>query len=296
MSFYAVFDIVNKNTIEDEECRMERNNFNIQQLTFNKITKRKFSSKDSYLIILIDKGSCYFELEQGFVHCNTETALLVKPNTTIQMEVRNKKNPVQLFLIHVHPSELISLSDETCNLERSFSFIPLEKAMIHLDTRDTTLIKNITRTTMGLLETTEDFGYNLYIKNMFSILLILFLRSCIASDHVKLMHRKKELIMDDVFRYIRGNLSGNLTLEVLEEQFFVSRHHLCREFKKLTGQTIHSYIVKSRLDLCKKYIEAGKPIKEVYILGGFGSYNHFFRVFKKEYGMTPKEYYESLTE
>ena len=50
------------------------------------------------------------------------------------------------------------------------------------------------------------------------------------------------------------------------------------------------------IDLCKKHIEAGKPIKEVYELGGFGGYNHFFRAFKKEYGMTPKEYYESLTE
>jgi AraC-like DNA-binding protein len=101
--------------------------------------------------------------------------------------------------------------------------------------------------------------------------------------------------MDEVFRYIRSNLTGDLSLEVLEEQFFVSRHHLCREFKKLTGQTIHSYIVKSRLDLCKKYIETGKSIKEVYSLDGFGSYNHFFRAFKKEYSMTPKEYYESLT-
>ena len=102
--------------------------------------------------------------------------------------------------------------------------------------------------------------------------------------------------MDDVFRYIRANLGNDLSLDVLEDQFFVSRHHLCREFKKLTGQTLHSYIVKSRLDLCKKYIEMGKPIKEVYELGGFGSYNHFFRAFKQEYGMTPKEYYESLTE
>ena len=275
---------------------MSTPSYSIEKINIAKISKRSISSKAFYTIILISKGSCFFELDNGFNSCNTETALLLKPDTTIRMEYRNDKKPLELLIIRVLPSVLKELSDKTCDLERGISFIPLSKAMIHLDTRNTTLIKNITNTTMGLLQPSSEFGQDLYRKNMLSILFVLFLRSCIASDHVKLSHRKKELVMDDVFRYIRANLTGDLSLEVLEEQFFVSKHHLCREFKKLTGQTIHSYIVKSRLDLCKKYIEAGKPIKEVYELGGFGNYNHFFRAFKNEYGMTPKEYYESLTE
>ena len=37
----------------------------------------------------------------------------------------------------------------------------------------------------------------------------------------------------------------------------------------------------------------GLPITEVYKTSGFGGYNHFFRAFKKEYGMTPKEYFQT---
>ena len=62
----------------------------------------------------------------------------------------------------------------------------------------------------------------------------------------------------------------------------------------MTGETPHAYIVKARLDLCRRYIEQGKSIREVYELGGFGGYNHFFRAFKKEYGVTPMQYYKNL--
>ena len=275
---------------------MEKKTFIIQQTNFTKTTNRGFSSGKYYQILLIGKGECYFHLNENWQYCNAEVAIFLKPGEKIQMNYHHNKYPLELLSIQILPEYLKELSDETCNLEKNFAFIPVPKTMIHLDTRDTTLIKNVTKTIISLSRTENDFGYQLYEKSMLSILLILFIRSCIASDHVMLSRNRKNLVMDDIFRYIREHLTEDLSLEVFEEQFYVSRYHLCREFKKLTGQTIHSYIVKSRLDLCKKYIEAGMPIKEVYALGGFGGYNHFFRAFKKEYGMTPKEYYESLTE
>lgn len=271
---------------------MERNEFQIQELNFTKTTTRSFSSGEYYQIFLIGKGECHFQFDEHWNYCNTEVAVFLKPNETISMKYHHNKYPLDLLSVRILPEYLKELSDETCDLEKNFDFIPVKKTMIHLDTRDTTLLKNVTKTIITLSHSDNNFGYQLYEKNMLSILAILFLRSCISSDRVMLSRNRKNLVMDDIFRYIREHLTEDLSLETLEEQFYVSRYHLCREFKKMSGQTIHSYIIKMRLDLCKKYIEAGMPIKEVYAMGGFGGYNHFFRAFKKEYGMTPKEYYE----
>ena len=275
---------------------MEQKNYIFEKRNYEKQANHSFSSGQYYTIILISKGGCQFELEGHPVFCNTETAVFLKPKQKIEMHFQNSKYPLELISLHILPTFLAELSDESCDMEKAFSFLPLGKTIIHLDIRATTLIKNLAKTIMRLDTEGETFGKDLYERNMLSVFLILFLRSCIASDHVAASHRKKHLVMDDIFLYIRQHLTEDLSLETLEKKFFVSRHHICREFKRLTGQTIHSYIVKSRLDLCKKYIEAGKSIKEVYELGGFSGYNHFFRAFKKEYGITPKEYYKSLTE
>lgn len=274
---------------------MEHKEYTIQQLNFTKHATRSFSSGKYYEILLISKGGCQFELDNNYIYCNTETAVFLKPGEKINMHFHNSKYPLELLTLRILPVYLEKLSDETCNLEKGFSFVPLSKSIVHLDIRATTLIKNVAKTLISISEESDTYAHKLYEKNMLSILLIRFLRSCISSDHVALSRRRKHLVMDDIFLYIRAHLTEDLSLETLEKKFFVSRYHICREFKKQTGQTIHSYIVKSRLDLCKKYIESGKSIKEVYELGGFAGYNHFFRAFKKEYGITPKEYYESLT-
>jgi len=52
--------------------------------------------------------------------------------------------------------------------------------------------------------------------------------------------------------------------------------------------------VKAKLDFCKKLIEEGKPIVDVAHICGLGSYNNLFRAFKREFGITPKEYYNQI--
>ena len=66
------------------------------------------------------------------------------------------------------------------------------------------------------------------------------------------------------------------------------------KFKRQTGQTVHRYIVKARLDRCCTLIEQGLPITEVYKTSGFGGYNLLFpRLLKRSMASTPKEYFHT---
>ena len=79
-------------------------------------------------------------------------------------------------------------------------------------------------------------------------------------------------------------------MDTLAKKFFVSKYHIAHVFKENIGLSIHQYITKKRLDLCQEAISGGMSIKDAYHQYGFGDYSSFFRAFKKEYGISPKDY------
>ena len=264
------------------------------QYSLEEPATKQFSSGKYYMFLYIAKGTCHFKANDKWHFCSTENMILIKPKEKTSLRYRGGRYPLEILELRILPEYLSELSDENTDLLAAFQFVPYKTAIIQAKSNLSMLIKNITRNLIDLPQAEIEYGHILYEKNLLSLLLILFVRACIDNDKVHKSHKRKNILMDDIFRYIHEHLTDDLTLEQLEKEFFVSRYHICREFKRLSGQTPHAYIVKARLDLCRKYIEQGKSIREVYELGGFGGYNHFFRAFKKEYHMTPGEYYKSL--
>ncbi len=275
---------------------MERKRYIVSKHDFPAAAERQFAAGKYYTILCVSRGTSYFDMEGEMKLCSTEDVIIIKPREKATMHFRGGRYPLQILELRVLPEFLRELSDEETKFEADFDFVPFKVTVVHADSEESMLIKNIAMKLSGMTKKKgeAEYGQMLYEKNLVSILLIVSIRVCIRADHVHKSRKRRHIMMDDIFIYIREHLTEELTLEQLEKEFFVSRYHICREFKRLTGQTPHAYIVKARLDLCRKYIEQGMPISEVYRLGGFGGYNHFFRAFKKEYGVTPKQYYKNL--
>lgn len=100
----------------------------------------------------------------------------------------------------------------------------------------------------------------------------------------------------NILGYINEHYNENLSLDDLANKFFISKYHLAREFQRLVGTSVHRYIVQKRLVMAKQMLSSGKPSSEVYQSCGFGDYSNFYRAFKTEYQISPKEYVLRLKE
>lgn len=90
--------------------------------------------------------------------------------------------------------------------------------------------------------------------------------------------------------YINENLAEDLTLDRLAEVCYISKSYLSHQFKQYTGLSIYQFIIKKRLTVARNMIQEGTPVTEACMTCGFSDYSNFHRSFKKEFGVSPKEF------
>lgn len=267
-----------------------QNLFQITKYELEEGKVRTFRSGYRYQIIFHVHGACQFP-GTGQRLCRPSDIIFLKPGQTQTILASSQKTVCSLLSIRIPEESLETLSDSTCDLAESFRFAPYGTDVIRGEMKSVMLLRNMVMKLDTLREEDIRVGTELYEKSLFTTFLVLFLRTCVQSDQVYQSRRKKMLMIDDVFEYISQHLTEDLSLKMLEEVFFISGEHISREFKKSAGITLHSYITRARIDLSKKYLLQGLSVRDVCQLCGFSSYNHFFKMFKKECGMTPMEYY-----
>lgn len=94
----------------------------------------------------------------------------------------------------------------------------------------------------------------------------------------------------EIIAYINNNFTSDISLDVLSNNFFISKYYLCRVFRKSTGLTVQNYIRQKRLGYARELHLAGKNLTEASMLAGFGDYSSFYRTYIKEYGSSPSSF------
>lgn len=97
--------------------------------------------------------------------------------------------------------------------------------------------------------------------------------------------------LTQILNYMEQHFTESITLDSLSSQFFISKYHLAREFKKAYGQTVIQYLLNKRVTYSKELLRfTDMSIGEIAHACGIGDPNYFNKVFKGMEGMTASEY------
>lgn len=91
--------------------------------------------------------------------------------------------------------------------------------------------------------------------------------------------------------YIEENINRNICLDSLAQRFKVSKFHMSRTFKQITGDTLAKYIKGRKLAVSLDYLlNRDYKIIDIAMLFAFDYEQSYIRAFKSEYAITPHQY------
>lgn len=97
---------------------------------------------------------------------------------------------------------------------------------------------------------------------------------------------------------VRNNISKEYySINQFARDLSMSHSNLCKKMKRVTGLSPNEFVVTTRLDVSRSLLAEGKlSIKEIAYTIGFNDPKYFSRRFKKEFGITPKEFKVSVNQ
>ena len=102
---------------------------------------------------------------------------------------------------------------------------------------------------------------------------------------------EKQDIVEEIKRYSMKNYHLNLSLKELAQEFNYSQSYLGKKFKKDMAMSYHVYLDRLRLEKAKQLLEdESYYIYEIAKMVGYSNYDYFHKKFKKQFGLSPKEY------
>lgn len=123
-----------------------------------------------------------------------------------------------------------------------------------------------------------------------TILLLTQIKRATDQRTARSMRAEKPELLDRLMAHIEANYTGQLNIGDLAKQFYVSNSTVSHLFKEKMGVSFYRYVTQRRLIAAKTHIEKGLPLEETCVRSGFSDYSSFYRAFKQEFGISPRQY------
>ena len=267
--------------------------FEIYYYNDQALSKVEYHTHDYFEFYLFMEGDVAIEISGQKYPLTSGDVVLIPPHVAHHAVIEDQKKPYRRIVFWI--------SQDYC--DQLLAISPVYGTLIdHVRSRkeyifhnDAVTFNSIQSKVFQLIEESRGnrFGKEAIVP-IYVNELILYLNRIFYEKQYPKQRREQQSLYQNLMYYIEEHLDEDLSLDRLAKVFYVSKYHIAHTFKENLGYPIHMYITKKRLSACRDGIANHLSISEVYLQYGFKDYSSFFRAFKKEYGMSPKEYQNQI--
>ncbi|ARN79140.1 hypothetical protein BST97_14740 [Nonlabens spongiae] len=188
----------------------------------------------------------------------------------------------------------------SCNLSDLDS--KLLKAILDIEASEEHLMKGpYSLRVAQVFRTIESFDYGSFIKKMFlaskSFEIVAQQLLDFSTESSGLSSEETESLetLREIEHLLENNLSSYVTVKALAQKLNITENKLQKIFKDNTGSTGNEYIKNKRMGAITDLVEnSDLSISEIAKLVGIDSTSYLSKIFKEQYGISPKEYRDQM--
>lgn len=118
----------------------------------------------------------------------------------------------------------------------------------------------------------------------------------VITTSIKLFEPEKDGIIKQVCDFVLENASNEIKVDTVSKNMYINKSYICKLFKQRTGMTVNGYITMVKMESAKRLLEEDS-VKASNVANnvGYKDPDYFNKLFKKYYGLSPKDYKQQIS-
>lgn len=245
------------------------------------------SSGEALLLFFGLEGRCQVGVDTALYPCGQGDVVLLPPKAAYRLETGEEPGSAAVWSLA--PEQLVRSQHRGCQAAEQILELTGQGMALPLSDGE--------QERMGLLLNggAEDRYGSYYRMNAMELVLIELCRVIEGREDVQERMSRSETerskLIKNVIAYVNGHYREEIRLDSIARQFWVSPSYLSRQFKSKVGVSITQFITERRLQAAQRLLMTSDlDITEIADQLGFKSANYFYTVFKKNQGISPREF------
>jgi AraC-like DNA-binding protein len=273
---------------------MNRSTFEVFHYRDDYMKEVALHHHDFYEIYFFQSGNVSYNIESRNYLLTPGDVLIISPNELHQPIFGEDRQNYERTVLWINKSFLEQFNIPGQEISRCFDTTQQQHTNLLRPDGVSRELLNYLLIALEQEMDSREYASGLYAMGLLAQLLVIINRMAERSGRESEPRANSDSVVYRVLGYINEHYNEELSLDFLANKFFISKYHLSREFARLVGTSVYRYIIQKRLVMAKQMMSAGMSTSEVYQHCGFGDYSNFYRAFKAEYQISPREFQESI--